>query len=217
MISISNENFIKQVYMLRSLGYKSSATLLSKRLGISNAAVTDMSRKLAREGLIDYRKYREIMLTAEGEKIAVSVVRRHRLWELFLNKILGIPWEKVHDEAEKLEHQTSDYLINEIDKFLGFPEVDPHGDPIPDKSGNLQSQNLVRLTDVKLPSNLILRRIVEHTGETMQFLNTNGIELNQKIIFITTDPECSSVLISLNGQELNIPVSVAEKLFIEKL
>lgn len=217
MASISIEDFLKNVFLLINLGGKATTSRLSKRLMVSNAAITDMSRKLAAQGLINYEKYRAITLTDDGEKIALSVIRRHRLWELFLNKVLDVPWEKVHDEAEKLEHQTSDYLINEIDEYLGFPEVDPHGDPIPDKSGNLQSQDLVRLTDVKLPSNLILRRIVEHTSETMHFLNTNGIELNQEMALKTINPESKAVLISLNGKYLNIPVSVAEKLFIEKL
>lgn len=216
MASISIEDFLKNVFLLINLGGKATTTKLSKRLMVSNAAVTDMSRKLAGQGLINYEKYRAITLTEKGEKIALSVVRRHRLWELFLNKVLDVPWDKVHDEAEKLEHQTSNYLINEIDKYLGFPEVDPHGDPIPDESGNLLQQNLVRLTDVENPSILILRRIVEHTRETMHFLNANGIELNQEIVFKAVVSESGSLLISLNGQDLVMPFSVAQKLFIEK-
>jgi DtxR family Mn-dependent transcriptional regulator len=217
MASISIEDFLKNVFSLINLGGKATTSKLAKRLRVSNAAITDMSRKLAQQGLINYEKYRAITLTPEGEKIALSVVRRHRLWELFLNKVLDVPWEKVHDEAEKLEHQTSDFLINEIDKYLGFPEVDPHGDPIPDESGNLQNQDLIRLTEVKLPSTLILRRIVEHTGETMQFLNDHQIELNMEIVFKSLLPEQNTVLIALNGTNLEIPVSVAEKLFVEKL
>jgi DtxR family Mn-dependent transcriptional regulator len=183
---------------------------------VSNAAITDMSRKLATQGLINYEKYRSITLTENGEKIALGVIRRHRLWELFLNKVLDVPWEKVHDEAEKLEHQTSDYLINEIDKYLGYPEVDPHGDPIPGKAGNLQHQDLVCLTDVKFPSRMILRRIVEHTGETMKFLNENGIELNQEIEFKSVNNE-NQIIIYLRNHDLRVPFSIAEKLFIEKL
>lgn len=215
MASISIEDFLKNTFMLINLGGKATTSKLARRLEVSNAAVTDMSKKLAQQGLIHYEKYRAITLTAEGKKVALGVIRRHRLWELFLNKVLNIPWEKVHDEAEKLEHQTSDYLINEIDKYLGYPEVDPHGDPIPDKSGNLHDQDLVCLRDVESPARIILRRVVEHTGDTMQFLNENGIALNQEIEFKSMNND-DNLIIRLRNQELLVPLSVAEKLYIEK-
>ena len=214
MASISIEDFLKNVCALINLGDKATTSRLARRLDVSNAAVTDMSRKLAQQGLIHYEKYRAITLTSGGEKIALSVIRRHRLWELFLNKVLDVPWEKVHDEAEKLEHQTSDYLINEIDKYLGYPGVDPHGDPIPDKSGHLQEQDLVCLKEVKPPSRMILRRVVEHTGQTMQFLNKNRIELNQELQLKSINHE-NQLIIHLRNQDLPVPFSVAEKLYIE--
>lgn len=217
MVSISNEDFLKQVYMLRSLGYKSSASLLSERLGISNAAVTDMSRKLAREGLIDYRKYREIMLTAAGEKIAVSVIRRHRLWELFLNKILGIPWEKVHDEAERLEHQTSKYLIDEIDKFLGYPVTDPHGDPIPDESGHIHENHFLKLSQVKPPAKVKLKRVAEHTTEVMDFLNRSGCELNKEFMIASRHEDKNELVLQINQKKYLINTEMADKLHVELL
>ena len=141
-MSVSTENFIKSIYLLKSdYGLKANSSNLSKQLNISHAAVTDMSRKLAIKGWIVYEKYKEITLTPDGEKMALNIIRRHRLWELFLSSVLNIPVTKVHQEAEILEHQTSDFLIDKIDEYLGKPNFDPHGDPIPDFEGKLPKNN----------------------------------------------------------------------------
>jgi len=215
MASISVEDFLKNVYVLKSFGYRASSSALAKRLMVSNAAVTDMSKKLSKQNLIVYQKYRDIQLTHDGEVVALGVIRRHRLWELFLNKILNIPWERVHDEAEKLEHQTSEYLIDEIDRYLGYPGVDPHGDPIPDRFGNIIQNNYVKLSELESRANLLVRRIKEHYGETMTYLNQIELKLDHEISYIDAIPNKDALLILIDGNEVEMPVSIAENIFVE--
>lgn len=215
MASISIEDFLKNVFALVNLGQKANTSKLARRLNVSNAAITDMSRKLSQRNLINYEKYRDITLTPEGEEIALSVVRRHRLWEVFLNEVLHIPWEKVHDEAERLEHHTSEYLINELDKFLNFPRIDPHGDPIPDKNGHLAKQEFVCLRDVQASTIVSLKRIVEHTGEIMDFLNEINCSLGQEIRVGELNVHQKTIQLSISGKEIMMPLFVAEKLYVE--
>jgi len=215
MASISIEDFLKNVYLLINLGDKANTSKLARRLNVSNAAITDMSRKLAHQDLINYEKYRDITLSPEGEKIALSVIRRHRLWEVFLNEVLGIPWEKVHDEAERLEHHTSEYLINEMDKFLEYPKIDPHGDPIPDESGYFAKQNLTRLTEVTIPANVKLERIVEHTGVAIEFLNNINCGIGQEISVGIIDKETRKVFLTISGNDVIMPFEVAENLYVK--
>ena len=114
-----------------------STAFLADKLEVSNAASTDMVKRLNTQGLLRYEKYKGVELTDQGEKLALRTIRRHRLWETFLINTLGLSWSEVHEEAEVLEHQTSDFLIDKIDQFLDYPEFDPHGDPIPSKDGKI--------------------------------------------------------------------------------
>ena len=136
-MSVSTENFLKAIFHFQNEGLEANSSRMAKKLGISNAAVTDMAKKLSRQKLIIYQKYKGLKLTEKGRTLAVSIIRRHRLWELFLHDVLGLSWAEVHDEAEMLEHQTSNFLIEKIDKYLGHPEFDPHGAPIPDQRWNI--------------------------------------------------------------------------------
>lgn len=132
MNSTSVENFLKSIFTLRhDEGEKSSTTNMAMRLGISGPAVTDMAKKLSVKGLVVYAPYKELELTPAGLSLAVKVIRRHRLWEMFLYRVLKMDLGEVHREAEILEHQTSDSLLEKIDDYLGRPKFDPHGDPIP--------------------------------------------------------------------------------------
>ena len=133
MQNISKEDYLSTIYKYRDADGTIKANKIAEKLSISNAAVTDMSKKLAKDGYINYEKYKGINLTDNGEEYAKSMVRRHRIWELFLHQIIGMPWDKVHDEANLLEHSASDELISRMEEMLDFPEFDPHGDPIPGK------------------------------------------------------------------------------------
>jgi DtxR family Mn-dependent transcriptional regulator len=143
MNNISQEDYLTAIFRNLDDAGEIKPNLLAEKLEISNAAVTDMLRKLSRDGFVDYKKYKSIKLTSEGESYAKNMLRRHRIWEVFLHQTLGMPWDKVHDEAEKLEHSSSDEIINLLEEFLDYPEVDPHGYPIPDKNGKIKKSKLL--------------------------------------------------------------------------
>ncbi len=135
-MSVAIENFVKAIYQYSKHNeYDTKTSTIAKKLGVSSAAATDMAKKLALKGLIDYEKYKELKLTEEGCLMALRVVRKHRIWESFLFKLLDLSLHEIHREAELLEHQTSDFLAEKIHKYLGYPDFDPHGDPIPSIDG----------------------------------------------------------------------------------
>jgi len=140
MRNISKEDYLSEIYKNEDANGQIKANLIAEKLQISNAAVTDMLKKLKSDGHIKYEPYRGIELTARGREYAQNMVRRHRIWEVFLHQIVGLPWDKVHDEAHHLEHSGSDELINKMEEMLNFPAFDPHGDPIPSKSGMIPKQ-----------------------------------------------------------------------------
>jgi len=138
MISPTAEDYLKAIFKLQRGSEKVSTSAIAERLKLSNATVTSMIKKLAKQRFVKHVSYHGVVLTEAGEKIAVKVIRRHRLVELFLKEILLLDWDKVHDEAEKLEHYISDEILDSIDRVLGYPKTDPHGDPIPTKSGDIE-------------------------------------------------------------------------------
>ena len=137
--TLSEENYLKAIYHLESISGKGISTnAIAKKLNTKASSVTDMVKRLAEKEVLVYKKYQGVSLTDYGSKTAVEVIRKHRLWEVFLVEKLNFSWDEVHDVAEQLEHIKSPKLINELDTFLGFPKTDPHGDSIPDKDGNFQ-------------------------------------------------------------------------------
>ena len=154
MLTQSEENYLKAVYTLsEEFGESVSTNLLAEKIESKPSSVTDMIKKLSEKDLISYQKYQGCTLTEEGRKKALLIIRKHRLWEVFLVEKLKFGWEEVHEVAEQLEHIQSPKLINQLDALLGFPTHDPHGDPIPDKDGNLN------MIDKKLLSTLEIKRI----------------------------------------------------------
>lgn len=141
MNSLTEENYIKAIYKLCEKSADAVSTnAIAEKMHTKAASVSDMLKKLSKKKLINYRKYQGVTLTAKGEKLALAIVRKHRLWELFLVQKLNFKWDEVHDIAEQLEHIQSDELVKRIDKFLDHPKFDPHGDPIPDVNGKLHPQ-----------------------------------------------------------------------------
>jgi DtxR family Mn-dependent transcriptional regulator len=150
-----------------------------------------MARKLSGKGLINYKKYQEFKLTPEGEKLALRVIRRHRLWELFLSRVLELPLTEIHNEAELLEHQTSELLAEKLDEFLGRPEFDPHGDPIPDKEGNMPPNDHILLSDASPGNTYEIARIRYTDRDMVEFFTNYNITLGQTVsveqVFNTDD------------------------------
>jgi DtxR family Mn-dependent transcriptional regulator len=218
MNNISQEDYLTTIYRNLDTAGEIKPNLLAEKLDISNAAVTDMLRKLSRDGFVDYKKYKSIKLTRTGENYAKNMLRRHRLWEVFLHKKLGMSWDKVHSEAEMLEHSSSDEMINLLEKFLDFPEVDPHGYPIPDKKGRIkENTKLIPLTELKTKDEAVVVRANDDVRNLLAYLTKIGIELGKKIEVIDMLEYDGSILLKVDGKDITISRKMAENIFVEKV
>lgn len=182
-MSVSTDNFLKAIYKIKAEEMEhATSTRLAGQLNISNAAITDMAKGLARKGMVKYRKYKAIELTEEGEFQALKIIRKHRLWELFLMRVLDYSWHEVHQDAEMLEHQTSDRLMERLYQYLGQPAFDPHGEPIPDKKGNVaESEDILKLADSPEGKHYKVVKINPGSDEITCFFKENGIRPEKKL------------------------------------
>ncbi|MFI5236879.1 MAG: metal-dependent transcriptional regulator [Ignavibacteriales bacterium] len=218
MNNISKEDYLSAIYKSIDGNGTIKATLISAKLGISGAAVTDMLKKLSKDGYVNYEKYKGIKLTKNGEDYARSVVRRHRIWELFLHQVLGIPWDKVHEEAHKLEHGSSDQLINRMEEMLDFPEFDPHGDPIPDKNGRMPKwKKGIPLSSVKPGNKVRVNRVHDFDSSFLHYISNIGIELGKLIKVIDVLGFDHSLLINIDGKKINISSKLAANIFVTEV
>ena len=215
MKNTSKENYLRTIFRFCNEEGKIKTAQIAEKLGISNAAVTDMMKKLSREGYVKYERYKDIKLTKLGESFAKNMVRRHRIWELFLNRIVKLSWDKVHAEAENLEHSSSDELIDKMEEMLGFPEFDPHGDPIPDKNGTLpEERKMIPLSTAKAGETVEVIKVNDFDSNFLNYLSGIGIALNKKINvkdILTFD---NSMLISVDENEINISDVIATNIFV---
>jgi len=182
-ISFTEENYLKTIYSLARQDKGKIANLsIAEKLHINPATVTEMLKKLNEKNLIDYNRIDGAALTPQGEAQALKVIRKHRLWETFLVNRLSFSWDEVHEIAEQLEHIQSDKLIRQLDKLLGFPKFDPHGDPIPDKNGQLpQSQTFPLVSVEEAGTQVKLIGVANHTAAFLQYLDKIKLSLNDKI------------------------------------
>lgn len=218
MDNVSQEDYLTAIYRNLNDAGEIKPNLLASKLEISNAAVTDMLRKLSRDGFVDYQKYKSIKLTSQGESYAKNMLRRHRIWEVFLHQTLGMPWDKVHDEAEKLEHSSSDDLINILEEFLKFPEVDPHGYPIPDKNGKIKkSKSVIAITELKENDSANVIRVNDDVKNLLSYVTKIGITLGKKIVVKDKLEYDGSVLIKIESKEINLSNKIASNIFVEKI
>lgn len=184
--SVATENFIKTIYhMEQGEGMDPKPGRIAQKLGISHAAATDMARKLAQKELIDYQKYKELKLTASGRKLALNVIRKHRLWETFLHQIFDLSMHEIHREAENLEHFTSDFLAEKIESFLGNPTSDPHGDPIPNAQGVVEIDGEIQiLAQATSDQEYEVSRLSGSDKEFFDFCHSNHLRVGEKIRLI---------------------------------
>ena len=218
MINISQEDYLTAIYRNLDEAGEIKPNLLASKLEISNAAVTDMLRKLSRDGFVDYQKYKGIKLTGEGELYAKNMLRRHRMWEVFLHQTLGMPWDKVHDEAEKLEHSSSDEIINLLEEFLEYPEVDPHGYPIPDKNGKIKkSKTVVAITELNENDTAKVIRVNDDVKNLLSYVTKIGISLGKEILVKDKLEYDGSILMMIDRKEINISNKIASNIFVEKI
>ena len=184
----SEENYLKSIYHLGGTGLNNVSTnALASRLKTKASSVTDMVKKLSEKNLVIYKKYRGVRLTEEGRNVAIKIIRKHRLWEVFLVEKLNFSWDEVHDVAEQLEHVRSDKLISELDAYLGFPSHDPHGDPIPDEMGKFKSSQKVLLADVESGSICFCVGVVDSSARFLRYLDKIGIALGTQLKVISKE------------------------------
>ena len=182
-MSVAIENFVKAIYKNNKRdGNDTKPGNIAKKLGISNAAATDMAKKLATKDLLHYEKYQELQLTDRGNKMALNVIRKHRLWEALLFKLFDISLHEIHREAEFLEHATSDFLANKISAYLGNPKFDPHGDPIPNEQGEFTTKDTsIALSNTQEGKTYIIARLMSDDKEFFDFCAINGLKYGNTI------------------------------------
>lgn len=178
--STSEENYIKAIFHLEK-GGTVTTNELSAELKTKPASVTDMMKKLRDKKLVHYKAYHGFRLTNDGRKVALLIIRRHRLWELFLAEKLKFTWDEVHEVAEDLEHVNNKKLIDKLDEFLGFPRFDPHGDPIPDKDGNIETSKQVCLADLPLNHPATVSYVSDQSTEMLELMNHKKIAIGTKL------------------------------------
>jgi DtxR family Mn-dependent transcriptional regulator len=217
MFTQSEENYLKAIYHLELISNKGVSTnAIAKKLTTKASSVTDMIKKLSEKEVLIYKKYKGVQLTVLGKKTAANIVRKHRLWEVFLVDKLNFSWDEVHDIAEQLEHIQSRRLTDELDAFLGFPKRDPHGDPIPDKEGNLNTIEKSLLSTLKEGESGICVGVNDSSSEFLQFLDKQEIVLGQKVKVLEKEPFDDSLSIEINEIKFSISNKIANNLYIQK-
>jgi DtxR family transcriptional regulator, Mn-dependent transcriptional regulator len=177
----SEENYLKAIFHLQGEEGTVTTNELAEKLQTRAASVTDMMKKLHAKKLLHYKPYYGFSLSPEGKKIAVHVIRRHRLWEFFLSEKLKFEWNEVHELAEELEHVSSRQLVDRLDEFLGFPQFDPHGDPIPDSKGRIRNINKIALIDLPLHRQAEVCQVTNQSDEMLELLNHKNISIGTRL------------------------------------
>ncbi len=214
--TLSEENYLKAIYHLTTQAdNKVTVTSIAEELVNNPASVVDMLKKLKQKKLIQYDKIKGAFLTAGGLKVAVQIVRKHRLWEVFLHDKLRYSWDEVHDIAEQLEHIRDYYLPDRLDKFLGFPQFDPHGDPIPQSNGDLPVISSKPLSEIKAGFKIKVTSVSDSSADFLRYLEKQGIGINQAITVKEIQAFDQSVLIELKGnKEVYLSAEAAKKIFV---
>jgi len=217
MTSLTEENYLKAIYsLIESSDKKASTNEIAKKMETKASSVTDMLKRLNEKDLVDYERYKTVKITDKGKKVAISIIRKHRLWEYFLVENLNFGWDKVHDIAEQLEHIESIELTNRLDEFLGYPMFDPHGDPIPNSQGIFPNRESQKLSEVKIGSSVIITGVEDHSTNFLNFLSEVEIQLGTELNVVTRHPFDNSLVVqNKQNQKINLSQIVANNLFIK--
>lgn len=216
-LSPSTQNYLKTVWGLSEWSSEPvTPTLIAERTGLKLSSVSDAVRKLAGQGLVDHAPYGAVSLTETGRGFALAMVRRHRLIESFLVRVLGYSWDQVHEEAESLEHAVSDFMIDRIDELLEFPSRDPHGDPIPASDGTVSIPDARQLTGVGLGVQVVVERISDADSALLQFFEAHGIVLGATLRISEGAPYSDAFDVHVDGVEGSLPLgrSATDALYV---
>ena len=215
-MTFSEENYLKTIYHITSSsGVEVSTNSIAEKMETKASSVTDMLKKLAEKELIVYKKYQGVLLTEKGNHLAKMIVRKHRLWEVFLVDKLQFPWDEVHDIAEQLEHIKSEKLINKLDDFLGNPTEDPHGDPIPDATGKIIKIEKLLLSELKENQIGICVGVKDSSAEFLKYLDKNKIALGVSVKVNSIEEFDLSLNVKVNGNDLLISHKIAGNIFVK--
>jgi len=216
MLSAAVQNYLKAIYKLEKGGEKVTTSALAERLSVASASVTNMVKKLAEMKLVRHTPYKEVVLTPAGEKIALEIVRHHRLLELYLAEIMGYSWDRVHDEAEKLEHVISEEFEDRMDEALGRPTTDPHGDPIPSKDGQVHAPERSSLADLRPGASAVVRRVDDYDADRLRYLSERGLTLNARVEVLQKEPFNGPLLVQVGSARHHVSLEVARAVFVEE-
>jgi DtxR family Mn-dependent transcriptional regulator len=212
----SEENYLKAVYHLEKMSPGFIATnAIAEEMKTKPSSVTDMVKKLSEKGLLHYKKYQGVSLSSLGAQKALSIIRKHRLWETFLVEKLNFTWDEVHEVAEQLEHVESDKLVDQLDMFLSFPKVDPHGDPIPDKNGELVEEHSKVLSKLPVNSSCVCVGVKDSSPSFLKYLDKNGISLGNHMRILEKEEFDNSIHIQIEDRKLHLSHLIASNLYVK--
>lgn len=217
MISQSIQDYLKTIYRIQesSLENRAKTQKIAEALGLTSASVTGMLKRLAHMKLIDYNSYKGAKLTAGGKKIALEIIRHHRLLELYLKEIMGYPLEKIHDEACRLEHHISDEFADKINDLLGNPEWDPHGHPIPTKDGKITKLKEIQINKMEVGQEVEILRLADDDPQTLAYFEEKGIKPRLKVKINEISPLDGYIKLQLNNKIISIGFNVAKSIYVK--
>lgn len=216
MYTLAEENYLKAIFHLEhETTGEVSTNAIAESMQTKPSSVTDMVQKLAEKKMLVYKRYKGAQLTEKGRKIAASVIRKHRLWEVFLVEKLNFHWDEVHEIAEQLEHIQSEELITRLDKFLGSPDFDPHGDPIPDKHGVLKRTEKKLLSELEKNQKGVCVGVKESNPDFLRYLDKKKISIGTKITVIGKEFFDGSMVILVGKDQFFISLKIAENLYVQ--
>lgn len=217
MNTTSTEDYIKNIFDLESSFGYAATNLLAEKLKIAPPSVTEMIKKLANQKLISYKPYKGVTLTKKGNIIALKIIRKHRLWEMFLLEVLKFNWDEIHDEADNFEHIMTEKMEKKVDEFLGFPKFDPHGAPIPTAKGIMPKIKTIPLLNATLGSKLKIVRVYDEESELLKFISSIGLTIGKQFFLIDKLKFDNSLKIKIAGKEQIISSTLANNIFVEVL
>ena len=216
MLSVTEENYLKALLRItveQNDTGKAGTNQLAGKLNVRPATATDMLKKLKEKQLVNYEKYGKISLTDTGRDLAIAVIRKHRLWETFLYEKLGFSWDQVHDIAEQLEHIKSDKLVERLDKFLGYPQFDPHGDAIPTADGSFINEERKTLAEAPIGKPHTIIAVRDNSPAFLQYVSQMGIGIGSEVELLEKYDFDNSLALEMNGRKINISEKVAQNIY----
>lgn len=214
MLSQSAEDYLKVVYKLQDAHGVVTTNAVSERMNVSAASVTNMVKKLADMGLVLHEPYQGITTTETGRKVALEIIRHHRLLELYLAQAMGYSWDKVDAEAERLEHVISEEFEDKIDEMLGYPTLDPHGAPIPTKDGIIDDSRYDRLVDIEPGCSVVIRRVPDSDPDLLRYIGNLGLKPDTMVAVLKKEPFDGPLLVRIGEAEYHVGHQVASNVLV---